>query len=53
MTIGVTINRKKEFPFDIEQVRGYRNALPLEETRQIIHEWFEGCKRRLYADPND
>ena len=44
MTIGISINMKKAFPFDIEQISGYKNALPSNETRQIIYDWFEACR---------
>lgn len=45
MTIGISINAKKAFPYEIQQIAGYKNAVPSEETRRIVHEWFDACKQ--------
>lgn len=45
MTIGISINAKKAFPYEIQQIAGYKNAVPSEETRRVVHEWFDVCKQ--------
>lgn len=50
MTIGISINKKKAFPFEIEQILGYKNVLPSQETRQIIYQWLE--KNRMAYKTN-
>ncbi|KLV03693.1 hypothetical protein ABT56_17920 [Photobacterium aquae] len=46
MTIGIFINRKKAFPYEISQIAGFMNAIPSEKTRQRVHAWFEECKQQ-------
>ncbi|MCF6453530.1 PcfJ domain-containing protein [Vibrio sp. MMG022] len=45
MTIGVSINPKKAYPYEVQQIAGYKNAVPSEETRSVVHEWFDACKQ--------
>ncbi|MGR5419940.1 PcfJ domain-containing protein [Vibrio sp. PNB22_4_1] len=44
MTIGISINPKKAFPYEVQQIAGYKNAVPSEESRRVVHEWFDACK---------
>ena len=44
MTIGISIERNLEFPYRIEQISGYRNKTPAEQTRATVYQWFEQCK---------
>ncbi|HDM8197690.1 TPA: PcfJ domain-containing protein [Vibrio harveyi] len=46
MTIGISINPKKAYPYEIQQIAGYKNAIPSEETRRVVHEWFDACKQQ-------
>ncbi|WP_372124047.1 PcfJ domain-containing protein [Vibrio pomeroyi] len=45
MTIGISINSKKAFPYEVQQIVGYKNSIPSEETQRVVHAWFETCKR--------
>lgn len=45
MTIGISINPKKAYPYEVQQIAGYKNAVPSEETRRVVHEWFDACKQ--------
>jgi hypothetical protein len=44
MTIGISVAGNNAFPYSIEQIAGYRNKKPKEQTRAIIYQWFEECK---------
>ncbi|MDK9771273.1 PcfJ domain-containing protein [Vibrio sp. B181a] len=48
MTIGISINSKKAFPYEVQQIAGYKNSIPSEETRRVVHEWFEACKQMYF-----
>ncbi|MFH0271222.1 PcfJ domain-containing protein [Vibrio jasicida] len=41
MTIGISINPKKAYPYEVQQIAGYKNAVPSEETRSVVH----ACKQ--------
>jgi hypothetical protein len=44
LTIGIQIDDKRTFPFVIDQIAAERNRSPQEQSRQIIHAWFERQK---------
>lgn len=39
MTIGIRVDTKKRFPYEIDQIAGVRNKLPSEETRERVFKW--------------
>ena len=41
MTVGIRAANGKRFPFEIDQISGYRNQRPSECTRQLVQAWFE------------
>jgi hypothetical protein len=49
MTIGIRKVEKKQFPYEIDQVAGYRNKIPSEETRTLIYHWLES-NRKIYLN---
>lgn len=49
MTIGIAINPKKQFPYDIDQISGPRNALPSEEARKQVYAWLDAEKQRYLS----
>ncbi|MFA0465439.1 PcfJ domain-containing protein [Vibrio breoganii] len=51
MTIGIKRISTKQFPFEIDQICGARNARPTEETRQIIYDWFESNRQSYQSTP--
>ncbi|MDR9827696.1 PcfJ domain-containing protein [Vibrio sp. FNV 38] len=40
-TVGIRINPKMNFPYEVEQIAGVRNALPSNETREVVHSWLQ------------
>lgn len=45
MTVGLTINPAKKFPYEIDQIAGVRNKLPSDETREAVYEWLLSNKK--------
>jgi hypothetical protein len=52
MTIGVAISPGVDCHFRLEQISGYKNQLPEEETRALVYQWFEECKSALKSKPS-
>lgn len=51
MTIGVAISPGVDSHFRLEQISGYKNQLPEEETRALVYQWLEECKSALKSKP--
>ncbi|WP_080951962.1 PcfJ domain-containing protein [Aliivibrio fischeri] len=45
MTVGLTINPAKKFPYEVDQIAGVRNKLPSDETREVVYEWLLNIKQ--------
>ena len=52
LTIGIRRLPRGHFPFEIDQISGVKNALPSEESRQLVHAWFSHCRQRWYSKKN-
>ena len=47
MTIGIKITKTEPLMCEIDQIRGASNAMPSEQTREIVYQWFEQTKAHL------
>ncbi|MGF1905107.1 PcfJ domain-containing protein [Aliivibrio salmonicida] len=45
LTIGIRRKPQGTFPFEIDQICAKRNRPPTEESKALIHRWFEQCKQ--------
>ncbi|MDO6498819.1 PcfJ domain-containing protein [Photobacterium sanguinicancri] len=50
LTIGIRRLPHGRFPFEIDQISGVKNALPSEESRQLVHAWFSKCRQTWCAE---
>ncbi|EGU34049.1 hypothetical protein VII00023_15513 [Vibrio ichthyoenteri ATCC 700023] len=49
LTIGIRRKPQGTFPFEIDQICAKRNRPPNEESKALIHRWFEQCKQNEKA----
>ena len=53
LTIGIRKTLLGQFPYVIDQICGKRNRRPSEESRDLIQQWFDGCKQSALSKKNN
>ncbi|WP_095499747.1 PcfJ domain-containing protein [Paraferrimonas haliotis] len=46
-TVGLKINSRKTFPYEIDQISGVKNKIVTQETRKFVFDWLQSERNRF------